>query len=371
MTAVDKGLPKSNKARTAAGLTAIPKETIVRFLSDRIEAMLPPPLISGKNPLSLEDALPDDLAGTAESLVDQVVTLPWSYQMLMALPLASPANDSNAVVFELADGYSIRAFAAEAAAALPLHSTDPITKHLFHQEYPEKITPGRLYFTRDITGYVSDRLDPAVDEFVDAAKGFIGLCAVAGILEWKARWHLAPTASAPVITYRMDAGVADLRPYQWLSSDDSDLLLRFIESEEKDHRVLMHPARSAFAHPQTRSAARWYLDSYSGTNGLLQVVQATVALEILLGDRREAEEVGLTALLANRLAYLIGRTPTERQTTLKRFRQLYDLRSQIVHAGKSLLSAEERTAVYEIRELARKSILRHIEQLYRESSVAD
>jgi hypothetical protein len=81
---------------------------------------------------------------------------------------------------------------------------------------------------------------------------------------------------------------------------------------------------------------------------LVQIVQATVALEILLGDRIEAEALGLGTLLANRLAYLTGQTPTDRQHILTEFKRLYDLRSRIVHSGKTRLDDDERQALSDL-----------------------
>jgi hypothetical protein len=80
---------------------------------------------------------------------------------------------------------------------------------------------------------------------------------------------------------------------------------------------------------------------YAGSNQLLAFVQAMVALEILLGDKESSDLTGLTELLSNRCAYLLGETQSERHGILQKFRAIYHVRSQIVHSGKSRLSDKE------------------------------
>lgn len=91
-----------------------------------------------------------------------------------------------------------------------------------------------------------------------------------------------------------------------------------------------------------RLAARWLFDSYATENELLAYVQAMVCLEIILGDASLIGEIGLGELLRNRCAYLIGKTSVQRNEILKDFKEIYDVRSHIVHRGKNRISARER-----------------------------
>ncbi|WP_217490853.1 HEPN domain-containing protein, partial [Xanthomonas graminis] len=88
-------------------------------------------------------------------------------------------------------------------------------------------------------------------------------------------------------------------------------------------------------------SARWLFDSYCGHDELLNYVQAAVAIEILLGDEEVDANIGLTSLMANRCAYLIAQTPQARSNLLKSFREIYKVRSKIVHRGKSRLNQKE------------------------------
>src|SRR5207247_8863093 len=80
-------------------------------------------------------------------------------------------------------------------------------------------------------------------------------------------------------------------------------------------------------------AAQWLFDSYAATNPLLAFVQATTSLEILLGDKGLSDLMGLGALLANRCAFLIGRSRSQRDKIMAEFNRIYDTRSKIVHVG--------------------------------------
>jgi hypothetical protein len=70
-----------------------------------------------------------------------------------------------------------------------------------------------------------------------------------------------------------------------------------------------------------RRCSQWHFDSQCGSNHLLQFVQATVAVEILLGDKAASDVVGLGELLANRYAYSLARTSQQRQEMLQEFKR--------------------------------------------------
>lgn len=91
-----------------------------------------------------------------------------------------------------------------------------------------------------------------------------------------------------------------------------------------------------------RLASRWLFDSYATDNELLSYVQAMVCLEIIIGDASLIGEIGLGELLRNRCAYLIGKTSAQRAEILHDFKEIYDVRSHIVHRGKSRMSVRER-----------------------------
>jgi hypothetical protein len=116
-----------------------------------------------------------------------------------------------------------------------------------------------------------------------------------------------------------------------------------------------------------RLSAEWLCDSYTNEDDLSSFVQATTALEILLGgSKEESEKVGLTELLANRLAYLIARRPSDREDIMKHFRNIYDVRSKIVHTGKIRLNVEERAMLYSLKEMVGRALVSELALLMKE-----
>jgi GR25 family glycosyltransferase involved in LPS biosynthesis len=109
--------------------------------------------------------------------------------------------------------------------------------------------------------------------------------------------------------------------------------------------ILQSPMRAVFSNRSKAApvvlASEWFFNSHTGHDQLLSYVQAMVVLEILLGEKAASDEIGLGRLLSNRCAYLIGTTQEERATILSDFKQIYQVRSDIVHEGKSRLTYNE------------------------------
>lgn len=113
-------------------------------------------------------------------------------------------------------------------------------------------------------------------------------------------------------------------------------------------------------------ASQWLFDSYCGKNELLSFVQTTVVMEILLGEKGISDLMGLSELLRNRCAYLIGTTHKQREDILKDFKEIYDVRSKIVHRGKEKLNLNERFLFLKLQWMCRRVIQKEIELLQKE-----
>jgi hypothetical protein len=103
-------------------------------------------------------------------------------------------------------------------------------------------------------------------------------------------------------------------------------------------------------------ASRWLFDSYTGQDELLKFVQSMVVLEILLGGNESTDKMGLGELLRNRCAYLIAESHQERSSLMADFREIYRVRSEIVHTGKSRLTPHERSLFHRLRWMCRRVI---------------
>jgi len=114
---------------------------------------------------------------------------------------------------------------------------------------------------------------------------------------------------------------------------------------------------------QTLLAARWLFDGSTGNDLLLTFVQAMVVLEILLGERAASDEVGISTLISNRFAYLVGKTHQERVEHIATFKKIYAVRSQIVHSGKQRLRNEDLRLRNELLWMGREAITKEVDIL--------
>ena len=89
----------------------------------------------------------------------------------------------------------------------------------------------------------------------------------------------------------------------------------------------------------------------------------TVALEILLGEKASSDLIGIGELLANRCAYLIGKSHTQRGEIQAEVKSIYATRSRIVHAGQSRLSAREKHQLARLHVLCVRVIEKELELL--------
>lgn len=113
-------------------------------------------------------------------------------------------------------------------------------------------------------------------------------------------------------------------------------------------------------------ASQWLFDSHCGSDELLSFVQSAVVLEILLGDKAVSDLMGLGELLRNRCAYLISSTTQERERILRDFKAIYEVRSSIVHAGKTRLNMNERHLFSRLQWMCRRVIQKEVELLEKE-----
>lgn len=354
-------LPKESRKALAEAVSEHPFSTFAfGFLQERLEQQF-----------SYEDAPPkhltslagyEELTRVSNAIVDAFLSLPWQYAFIFKLPLKAsylegvPEADQ---VYSLAGDVSLvragRLFRER--FPLPSSGSEGIQQSLFSlsRHQPESWSSDYFYLVHTTKGYVLNYLDT---QPVKAA-GLL-LRAVGGLLQASgfavARKVYSPSSvDGWIHVYKEEAGG------QYTSVDshrfDADYTeffrsLQWIElpkmPEEMWNSLMNSVAdllRPAFAESETamllRRCSQWYFDSLCGSNRLLQFVQATVAIEILLGDKPASDLLGLGELLANRCAYSLADSHDERSEILKDFRSIYDTRSQIVHRGKIDLTDAE------------------------------
>ncbi len=108
-------------------------------------------------------------------------------------------------------------------------------------------------------------------------------------------------------------------------------------------------------------ACQWYFESFCSTDELFSFLQIMMVMETILGDKDEAEKTGLTELLSNRCAYLISDSIKERDSIIKEFKQIYNIRSIIIHSGRNVFTQREKYLHKKLQWYCRRVILKEIE----------
>ena len=86
------------------------------------------------------------------------------------------------------------------------------------------------------------------------------------------------------------------------------------------------------------AALEWYLDAKSTKNQSTSLIYFCIGLEAILSDDSKSRELQLKDKLSDRVAYIIGKTQSQRASWKKSFVEIYEARSDLVHAKKPRLS---------------------------------
>lgn len=327
-------------------------DPLATFVTEELDSVFKGPGLdveAGEAPLSSYDGY-NDLATVATTLVDTFSTLPWSYCVTVRLP------DSFGVPclamlgdYELSKRHRIVS-GATLAASFPLSEAPKGLAALLMTGDPASAwNEGSAYFQVAIEGYMRKKHTEPFLSARDDVLTFFGLGIALGLLAKSPFEVMAADKEMRFLLHRM---VEE----KWKEQSAIELEDHYREGIGK--LKLIEPARSSaevlqekldrigtiFRSSEGKNVAlssRWLFDSLCGKDPLLQYIQATVAIEILLGDEEADPDVGLTTLMANRFAYSIAKTPAARTQFLKKFRDIYHVRSKIVHRGKSRLNRRE------------------------------
>lgn len=109
-----------------------------------------------------------------------------------------------------------------------------------------------------------------------------------------------------------------------------------------------------------RATARWLMNSYLSENDLLAYIQATTAIEILLGEKKYTDTLGIQNLISNRMAYSIAKSPEERKEIINKFIKIYETRSKIVHNGAEELGDAEKEYLKELQNYIHRLLFHEI-----------
>lgn len=326
-----------------------------------------------------------DIKELANRLVQEFESLPWHYTVSLELPVEIGEHIKNATArFDLSSNLRIFCPVDDDDRKQPLNSgIEKRDLMLFGPatSLSDYLTPRvrkwnqkTAYIQADTSGFIADyHWTSPIQTVLSAFKSFLGLSVAVRLLHVKTH-RPAPLFSIPkkahlIVHRKYDADWRILTTYE-LPSDLVETLDKLgigdADGQIKPNQFTswiesaLSKVSTAFRNP-TKServllAGQWLLDSYVGSNELLSFVQTAVAMEILLGEEGKSDVIGIGELLRNRCAYLIGRSHSQRERILKDFGKIYDVRSKIVHRGKSKLNAEEYHLFQNLRWMCRRVI---------------
>jgi hypothetical protein len=340
-----------------------------------------------------------DASKTPQHIADDIVTsfnqLPWSYTFTFELPEAlSTILAPTVAEFPLSGNVRLINMNSGSGKRFPFLSGDEKVDDAIHRwgllslVNEKGWAENRLYVQVKSTGFVDVYgSNESANEAIDTVKSFFGLCLALKLFKYR-RVYPEKIHYAPIYVHRLKAEEG------WTISNKIDLdepLQRAIArisftDFEPDKPIenlaikLVANVHDHFKEPlehrtndgvRLATACQWLFESYYGADEMLSFVQATVVLEILLGDQAPSNEIGLSELIRNRCAYLIGSDMNERATLLKDFTEIYRVRSAIVHRGKRKLRLAERQLFSTLRWMCERVIQEEARLLAKSAKTSD
>jgi hypothetical protein len=180
--------------------------------------------------------------------------------------------------------------------------------------------------------------------FTTLFKAFFGLALGMEVLE--SNWKILGNDQLLINVYQNSA-TGFVKTEDDTIGDSVNALVRRIsvsgggrERLMQDLSTIVHILDMDEALPQLILAGRWLFDSRSNGDALMGFMQLAICAEVLLGTEDGGE--GVTAMLATRCAYLIAGSTKERDDLMTEFKNIYKVRSKIVHRGLGTLKENER-----------------------------
>jgi hypothetical protein len=320
-----------------------------------------------------------DRPKVAEEILNAFTSLPQHYALLVEIP------DDIGRMLHRALGQS----QIQLSRSMRLLLKHPEAPQEFPQGFQESqrtsllglhkdgIAADEFYVQANVSGYLQlYGTSTPFQDFQDTVKSIYGLLVANVLVSIKAYYFAAPR-TLDVLAYVDNGGT--WKPYSILEfgSDAGNEIKslgldpRFMKLKQAlQDRIIQKEVGSvvlvykdSVTNERLIRGAQWLFESYIGSNQLLQYVQATVAAEILLGEKSTSDLIGIGELLGNRCAYLIGTSKSQREQILTDFRRIYDTRSRIVHQGHNRLSLEQRSDLATLRWMVSRVIQEEVKLL--------
>lgn len=331
----------------------------------------------------------EDLLKVSELLINQLDSLPWKYTVSVELP----KEVSSEIVHidgdcEIGNGRYIRCESPDFSRIFPYDSENKKKQERIHApgilgailglSYSRGWTNEALYIQIEMEGYINrfGTTEPA-REAIRSVRAFIGLGLALRLFDVN-RSYVSTLPVHDYLIHKNNEGVWEVDNRVRLGAREAAILQDIIpfpfdkKGENPNGRAsifgyVVGRSRKMFAEDDVARriflASEWLFDSFFGDDECLRFVQTMVVLEILLGDKETSTEIGLGALLRNRCAYLIADNHEEREEIIEKFKEIYDVRSKIVHRGAKKLSSKEFGLLVYLQNLCRRVILKESSKL--------
>ncbi|RZF59118.1 hypothetical protein EWE75_23505 [Sphingomonas populi] len=304
----------------------------------------------------------EDTIGYAKKLIAVIKSLPIRYRLTVALPphFSAPLLSEVPDVTSLPSNIII-CRGSHLPAPLPVYSKhEMVDMGLFHdwnkgETVSREFKGDRFYFTMPMSGYAFSPIASIIGRSLeDHIKAFYGASLATGFTSISfdnnqdKLSYIAIHTEDPreiIATEQIEEELLGVSAFSSTSSfarrNNSDIWAAYQTAITKVGTIFNDnvDCRRLF------SACVWYYRSRINSRPLDALLQATIAIEVMLGDRKASEGIGLTNLLASRCSYLLGRSSQHREEIMANFKRVYDLRSQIVHEGRHILQTGDRETV--------------------------
>jgi Apea-like HEPN len=349
----------------------------LEVLTDELKSSQKYDLATNKMPLS-SFAEYRDTKAVAERLIKDFESLPREYECFVKLPLINLQEVLGEKQYVLSESLSLIFTDEQHNRTFPAAPFDPPTREFKLFFFGPKDEEHKLnwldyfpYFQVSVSGFIGGWEETSPLRRVSfLIRSFCGLALALRLIEttfltWPIEAYLAvyekcesqwAPKKARTLPTGLVQGLERLRLHDRFSS--SPMAKRSFKGVLEKLRLLFQGEKQ---NEKLLLAAQWYFDSYCGDSDLLAFVKATICLEILLGDKKLTDIIGLGKLMSNRCAYLISTTQKERDEVLAQFDGIYKTRSSIVHSGKDRLTNTERETLFTLRLLCSRVLRKEIE----------
>lgn len=389
VSAAERSLPGSGKIRDEFR-KFISEEPLSNFCYDYIDDFLGDSVTyDGKQPDRPLSELIEDGEAFLSRMMDGFEGLPWNYSI--GFPLSQSVSDmlntyigpirvSDAIRIEVSDEQLLQTFPpTPVSPSRPaISETKNALAALFREDVGTFWKSNTAYVLVRETGYIDSV--GSTEPFYRAhryLKSLLGLLIAHNVIA-TGTGLISRRGTESAIVHREGDGEWLFDRYLFLDGSRQvglsnlveNTVIRSIVDPGKRREFVSHcfaDVSVAFStSPQAqrlRTSAQWLYDSFVNRDNLLSFLQAMVSAEILLGEESPSGEASIGELIRNRCAFLIADSSTERDKIRNDMREIYRIRSKIVHAGKDRLSASEFDLLDKLRWYVRRVIFREIELL--------